>query len=175
MVLRRMSPSSCLTIQLLRVRSPLGEIARDGAIFRLDVFVHGDGLAGLTLAQAHKTLVDGDADQPGGKLGVSLELVQLLVRLEERILRDVFRVLTVLGNVLRYPENLPLILPNQLLKRRRIPLFRALNERYVGVDLFRRWGLDGWHRQKVRKTRSEIAASRAKADQLGIQCKCRRG
>ena len=142
-----------LTIQLLRVGSPLGEVARDGAIFRLDVFVHGDGLAGLTLAQAHKTLVDCDADQPGGELGVALELVQLFVRLEERILRDVFRVLAVLGNVLRYPENLPFVLPNQLLKRRRVTLFCALYERYVGVDLFRGWRLDGWHRQKLQLSR----------------------
>jgi hypothetical protein len=56
-----------------------------------------------------------------------LELVQLLVRLEERILRDVFRVLAVLGNVLRYPKNLAFILLNELLKRRGVPLFCARN------------------------------------------------
>ena len=108
-----------------------------------DVLVHGDGLAGLALAQPHKTFVDCDAHQPGGKLGVALELVQLLVRLEEGILRDVFRVLAVLGNVLRYPENLPLVLANQLLKRRGVPLFGALNQRNVGVDLVGRLGI-GW-------------------------------
>jgi hypothetical protein len=54
-----------------------------------------------------------------------------------------------LGNVLRYPKNLPFILPYQLLKRRCVTLFRALYQRYVGVDLFRNWGLDGWHKQKL--------------------------
>ena len=128
---------------MLRVGSPLGEIARDGAIFRLDIFVHGDGLAGLTLAQAHKTFVDCDADQPGGELGVALELVQLLVSLEEGILRDVFRVFAVLGNMLRYPKDLPFVLPDQLLKGSRIPLFGALDQRNVRVDLFRSLGI-GW-------------------------------
>ena len=72
-----------LAVDLLGVGPPLGEVTRDGAFFRLDVFVHGDGLAGLALAQPHKALVDCDADQPGRELGVSLELIQLLVSLEE--------------------------------------------------------------------------------------------
>jgi len=44
-------------------------------------------------------------------------------------------------------------LPYQLLKRRRIALFCALNKRYVRVYLFRDWRLDGWHRQKMHLSR----------------------
>jgi hypothetical protein len=57
-----------------------------------------------------------------------------------------------LGYVLCYAEDLALVLPYQLLECRCIPVFRAFHERYVGVYLFRRWGLDGRHEQKVRKT-----------------------
>ena len=121
----------------------------------MDVFVHGDGFAGFALAQTHEAFVDGDADEPGGELGVSLELIQLLVSLEECILRDVFGVFTVLGDVLRYAKDLALVLSDELLKCCSVPVFRALYKRYVGVYLFRRWGLDGRHEQKVRKTPAE--------------------
>jgi hypothetical protein len=134
-----------LVVLLLGVGAPLGEVARDGSFFGLNVLVHGDGFAGLALAQPHEALIDGDADEPGRELGVSLELVQLLVGLEECVLRNVFSVFTVLGNVLRHPEDLALVLPDQLLKCSRIPLFRARYKRYVGVDLFRCWRLDGRH------------------------------
>jgi hypothetical protein len=121
----------------------------------VDILVHGDGFAGLALAEAHEALVDCDADEPGRELGVSLELLQLLVSLEECILRDVFGVFTVLSNMLRYAEDLALVLPDELLESSRIPLFRARYERYVGVDLFRSWRLDGGHVQKGSKTRPE--------------------
>jgi hypothetical protein len=48
--------------------------------------------------------------------------------------------------VLRNPENLPFILPYQLLERRRVPQLRARYQRNIGVDLFGDLGLDGWHR-----------------------------
>ncbi len=83
--------------------------------------------------------------EPGRELGVSLELVQLLVSLEECILRDVFGVFTVLSNMLRYAEDLALVLPDELLKCSCIPCLCTLYECYVRVDLFRRWGLDGRH------------------------------
>jgi hypothetical protein len=77
-----------------------------------------------------------------------LELLQLLVCLEEGILRNVFSVFTVLRYMLRYSKDLAFILPYQLLKGCCVSTFGALNQRYVWVDLFRTWGLDGWHEQK---------------------------
>ena len=56
---------------------------------------------------------------------------------------------SVLIPCLNEAENLPFVLPYQLLKRRGIAMFGAIHQRYVWVDLFRRWGLDGWHRQKL--------------------------
>ena len=47
--------------------------------------------------------------------------------------------------MLCHPEDLALVLPDKLLKCSRVPLFSACYKRYVGVDLFRRWGLDGRH------------------------------
>ena len=78
------------------------------------------------------------------------------------VLRDVFGVFTVLGNMLRYPEDLPFVLPDQLLEGCCVPLLGARNQRYVGVDLFRSWRLDGWHEQKgaqigLSLTRSTLA------------------
>ena len=55
------------------------------------------------------------------------------------------------------------------------PVFRALYERYVGVDLFRRWGLDGRHEQKVRKTVTEIALRGRRGESASLQCKWRWG
>jgi len=60
-------------------------------------------------------------------------------------LRNVFSVFTVLSNMLRDPEDLALVLTDQLLKCCGIPFFCARYERYVGVYLFRGWGLDGGH------------------------------
>ena len=89
-------------------------------------------------------------DQPGRELGVALELVEFLVGLEEGILRDIFGVLPVLRNMLRNPKNLPLILAGTNCSNAAVsPFFGALYEGDVGVDLFRNWRLDGWHKQKV--------------------------
>jgi hypothetical protein len=50
--------------------------------------------------------------------------------------------------MLRDPEDLAFVLPDQLLEGCCITPPRARNQRYVWVDLFRSWGLDGGHRQK---------------------------
>ena len=50
--------------------------------------------------------------------------------------------------MLRYPEDLALVLPDQLLKSSCISTFGARHKRYVGVDFFRSWRLDGGHEQK---------------------------
>jgi len=50
--------------------------------------------------------------------------------------------------MLRHTKNLALVLPHQLFKRNRVTLLCSFNERYVGVYLFRGWGLDGWHKGK---------------------------
>jgi hypothetical protein len=63
-------------------------------------------------------------------------------------LRDVFGVFTVLRYMLRYPEDLAFVLPDQLLIGCCITFPGARNQRYVWVDLFRSWGLDGGHWQK---------------------------
>src|SRR6185437_16753326 len=91
------------------------------------------GLAGLAPPEPHQALIDGDANQPGRKLRVALKLLQLFIRLQEGVLRNVLGVFAVLGDVLRHPENLPLILTYQLLEGRRVPFFRAVNQRNVRV------------------------------------------
>src|SRR6185437_15986707 len=103
-----------LIVVLLGIRPPFGEVAGNGSVFGLDVGVHGDSLTGLALAQPHKALIDRDANQPGRESGVSLKLVELLISLEKCVLRDVFGVFTVLSNMLRYPEDLALVLPDKL-------------------------------------------------------------
>jgi hypothetical protein len=62
--------------------------------------------------------------------------------------------------VLRHAEDLAFVLPDQLLICGCIPRLGARYERYVRVDLFRRWRLDGRHEQKVRKTDTEIVAAK---------------
>ena len=53
--------------------------------------------------------------------------------------------------MLCYPEDLALVLPHELLKSCRVSRFRARYKRYIRMDLFRRWRLDGWHMQKGAK------------------------
>jgi hypothetical protein len=66
--------------------------------------------------------------------------------------------------MLRYTKDLPFILPNQLFECGRIPGLCARYKRYVGVDLFRCWRLDGRHEQKVRKTHTEIVTERGREE-----------
>jgi hypothetical protein len=162
-----------LSIILFRIGAPLGKVTRDGSVFGLDVLVHGDGLTGLALAEAHKALVDGDADQPGRELGVSLELVELLVCLEKCILRNVFSVFTVLRYVLRYAEDLALVLPDKLLEGGCVSIFGARNQRYVRMNFFRYWRLDGRHAMKVSKTRAGDYPFSRGSNMACVHSKCR--
>ena len=66
--------------------------------------------------QLHQRFVDRNADQPGIKLGLPLELIQISVSLEERILHHIFRVFTVLCDVLRYAEDIPIVASDQFLE-----------------------------------------------------------
>jgi hypothetical protein len=54
--------------------------------------------------------------------------------------------------VLRNPEDLTFVLPDQLLKSSCVPTLGALYERYVGMDLFRSWRLDGGHGQREQQS-----------------------
>ena len=166
-----------LVVLLLGIGAPLGEVTRDGAFFGLDVLVHGDGFAGLALAETHEALVDRDADEPGRELGVSLELVQLLVSLEECVLRDVFGVFTVLGNVLCYAEDLALVLPDELLKCSRVPVFRALLRalRRGGSLPFAGDWMAGMSKRCENATTEMLQREKVAANQCLLQCKCAGG
>ena len=102
--------------------------------------------SGASTAELHQRFVHRDSDQPGIKLGLHLELRQILVRLQECVLHYVFRVFAVLRNVLRNPENVPVVTPNEFLERADIAGFRGINQ----YQLFGEWCrfvhlLDGSH------------------------------
>jgi hypothetical protein len=63
-------------------------------------------------------------------------LIELLIRLQERILHYVFGVFAVLRNVLRNPEDLPLVLAHQRVVRRHIAGADLCYQRHVGMLLF---------------------------------------
>jgi hypothetical protein len=78
-----------------------------------------------------------DAHQPGIKLRVALELVELLVRLQERVLHHILGVFAVLNDVLRNAKNLAIVLLHQLLVRRYIAPPRPLHEQDVRMNFGR--------------------------------------
>ncbi|GGG80948.1 hypothetical protein GCM10011585_25490 [Edaphobacter dinghuensis] len=45
--------------------------------------------------------------------------------------------------MLRYPEDLAFVLPHELLESSRVTRLCASYKRYIRVNFFRRWGLDG--------------------------------
>ncbi|NYF80491.1 hypothetical protein HDF17_002811 [Granulicella arctica] len=72
-------------------------------------------------------------------------MIELLIRLQKGILRYILCIFTILCDVLSDAEDLPVVLADKLLESRSIPLFRASDQRYIRVNLFRDWGLDGRH------------------------------
>ncbi len=120
------------------------EFVMYGPLFGGHVLVHRDEFAGAPLAQAHQTLVYRDPDQPCVELRVPLKLVELLVCLEKRVLHDVFGVFAVLRDVLRDPEDLPLVLADQGVVGSDIAAANSCDQRHVGMLLVwcRNW-LDG--------------------------------
>jgi len=150
-----------LVVILLRIRSPVGEVAGNAALFGRHILVHGDQFARAPLAQPHQTLVYRDSYQPCVKFRVPLKLIELLIGFEKRILHYVFGVFAVLRNVLRNPEELPLVLADQRVIGREIPGANPLYEGDIGV-LFANW-LDGRHGNRMRKiailTRRERSGS----------------
>ncbi len=124
-----------LGVVLLRIGSPVGQVAGNAAFFRLDVLVDRDHFAGAPLAQPHQALVYCDSNQPCVKFRIPLKLIELLVRLQERVLHDVFSVFAVLRDVLRNPEDLPVVLADELVVRRDIAGADPFNKGYVGMRL----------------------------------------
>jgi hypothetical protein len=75
-----------------------------------------------------------------------LKLIELLVRLQKRVLHYVFGIFAVLRNVLRNPEDLPLVFVNEFVVRRDISAADPLNQGHIGMLLvFACYRLDGRH------------------------------
>ena len=80
------------------------------------------------------------------KISNSLKLIELLVRLQKRVLHDIFGVFAVLRDVLRDTEELPLIFADQRVECRNITSANPFNKGYVGMLLvFSCNRLDGRH------------------------------
>ena len=60
----------------------------------------------LMPAQLHERFVDGDAEQPGGKLGLSLKASDVVIGLHQHVLHVVLRVFAVLQHAQRNAINL---------------------------------------------------------------------
>ena len=82
---------------MLECSSKLGEA---GSVFLENVFErHLHGAA--PLAQAHESLVNGDARNPGSEASAALKLVQIAMSLEQRLLLGVLGVLLIAGDAER--------------------------------------------------------------------------
>src|SRR5262249_2127761 len=71
------------------------------------------------------------------------ELFQVAVRLQERILHHILRVLAVLRDVLRDAEDVPVVPPDQILERRIVAVLGRLDERQFFANSLAYVGLDG--------------------------------
>src|SRR5580692_2605683 len=141
-----------LGVVLLRVGSPVGQVAGDAAILGGHILVDRDHFASAPLAEAHQGFVDCDSDQPCVELRVPLKLVKLFVGLEERVLHHVFSVFAILRNVLRNAKNLAIVLADELVISRQIPAANPFDQGYVGMLLVLCYGLDGRHARWLRNS-----------------------
>src|SRR5205085_2040947 len=86
-----------------------------------------------------------DTHKPGIKLTLALELFQVPIRLQERILHHIFRIFAVLSYVLRNTENVPVVAFDQLFKGAVVAAFSRLNQCQFITDRLTYSWLDGGH------------------------------
>src|SRR6266446_3059139 len=134
-----------LAILLFRIRTPIRDFAGNRIFLGLDVLVQRDHALRPTSPQLHQRFVDRNAHQPGIKLALALELIQIAVGLKEGILHHIFRVFAVLGDVLRNAKHIPVVAPDKFLKCRYISAFGGLNQSQLITDWFGYLLLDGCH------------------------------
>src|SRR5436853_7777998 len=132
-----------LRVELLGIGRPIRDLARNRIILGLDVLVERYHAFGATTAQLHERLVDRDSHQPSVELRLTLELSQVLIGLQERILHHVFRVFPVLPNVLRDAEYVPAVALNQFFKRRDLSALGCLYQRQFITDGLAQLWCDG--------------------------------
>src|SRR4029077_9390094 len=89
--------------------------------------------------QYHEGFIHGDACQPGGKLRLFLEGVEMKEGLVKALLRDIFSILAVFRYALRHGKNSLLVARNQFLEYLRIPNLCGSHQLDVGdfVDVAR--------------------------------------
>jgi len=87
------------------------------------------------LSQLHKRLVDGDANQPSREFGISSEIAQVLVSLQEGLLNRVLRIFTVMRNALSDSEEYAVVSLHQLLESGHIAMLARLDKTEVIICL----------------------------------------
>jgi hypothetical protein len=103
-----------LGIALFRGWTAILEFASERAF--LGLFVDGNFLE-TPSPYLHQPFVDGDANKPGIKPGISPETRQILIRLHEGVLHNLFGVLPAVSNPFSHPKHSRLIVLDELLKR----------------------------------------------------------
>ena len=78
MVLSQDSAQFGLGVVLLGIGSPVGQVARDGALLGLQILVDRNHFAGAALAQPHQAFVHCDSNQPCVEFRIPLKLIELL-------------------------------------------------------------------------------------------------
>jgi hypothetical protein len=86
-----------------------------------------------------------NAHQPGIKLGLPLKLSQVLIRLQERVLHNVFGILAILRDVLRNAENVAVVPLHQLLKRCNVSAASGIDQQRLFAGCFGYVLFDGFH------------------------------
>jgi hypothetical protein len=91
-----------LGIALFRVWPPILEFASERAFLGLIV---DRNLLETPSPYLHQPFVDGDANKPGIKPGISPETRQILICLHEGVLHNLFGVLPAVSNPFRHPKH----------------------------------------------------------------------
>ena len=94
---------------MLSAETAAGKYPLETVIEIVDLLVQRDGTVRLALTELHQRLVDRDPYDPRVEPRIALELVQVLIGLQKGLLKHVFGVFPILGDVHRKPENLALV------------------------------------------------------------------
>src|ERR1700677_1506421 len=120
---------------MFRIRSPIDDLTWKHVFICPKILIQRLLPYCALPSQLHKRLVHSDANQPGGEFGISSDIAQVLVSLQERLLNRVLRVFPVTCNALSDSEKCAIVSLHELLESSHIPILAGMDKIEVIICL----------------------------------------
>ncbi len=91
-------------IAIFGIFVPNGNLPRNLILTRIDRLIERNRSVRSPLSQLHQRFIYCYSYNPGVKLGIPLKIVQVSISLQKSFLEYIFRVIVVLGDLLRHSE-----------------------------------------------------------------------